>query len=180
MTGRSRRAYQPSGSIYWVFHSAAVIGGFTCSLDDRIDVVPVDWVARALVHLVCKPQLAFDAYHLSSGRETASGLAEIDEAIARGRKTSPHGKSGFRHLDETKLVEAVRAEREKFGGARPSVLGPALALYGRFASSGTVFDNTRALAEGLEPPPPFWSYADVCASSAEGISIAQQMEDDFK
>ena len=180
VVGHTRLGIRPSGSIYWVFHSAAVIGGFTCSLEDQVDVVPVDWVARALVHLVGKPRLEFDAYHLSSGLGAASVVAEIDEAIARGRKTSPHGRSGFRHLDEKTLIEVVRAGHGMFGRARPSVLGPALALYGRFAASGTVFDNSRAINEGIEPPPPFWSYADVCAATAEGISIAEQMEDDFK
>lgn len=180
VVGHTQLGVRPSGSIYWVFHSAALLGGFTCSLDDRIDVVPVDWVAKALVHLVAKPQLEFDSYHLSAGCGAASNLEAIDEAIARGRKTPPHGRKSFRQFDEMQLVKTVGVERMKFGGASPWILAPALALYGRFAGSGTLFDNTRSMAEGIEPPPSFCSYADLCASTAEGISIAQQMEDDFK
>jgi hypothetical protein len=156
------------------------MGGFMCALDDRIDVVPVDWVAKSLVHLAVKRNLRFDAYHLSAGESAASTYEDIDIAIAKGRKTAPHGREGFRHLDEKQLAHTVRMDRRRFGDANPRILAPALALYGRFAASGTLFANSRAVAEGIDLPPPFWSYADVCASTAEGISIARQMEDDFK
>ena len=60
------------------------------------------------------------------------------------------------------------------------LLSRAMKIYGRFAKSGTVFDNARTLDEGISPPPPFYSYADICAATAEQSSIAAQMEDDFK
>jgi hypothetical protein len=34
--------------------------------------------------------------------------------------------------------------------------------------------------EGVSPPPPFFTYAGLCAATAESTSLAAQMEDDFK
>jgi nucleoside-diphosphate-sugar epimerase len=180
VVGHTQLGVEPSASIYWVFHSAALIGSFTCSLDDRIDVVPVDWVARALVDLATRPDLKFDAYHLSAGNGAASKFEAIDVAIARGLNSAPHGRERYRHLDEKQLALTVFSERKKFGGASPWLLAPALTLYGRFARSGTTFDNSRLLSEGIAPPPSFCSYADVCAKTAKHLSIGKQMEDDFK
>ena len=42
------------------------------------------------------------------------------------------------------------------------------------------FDHTRLLAEGVPPPPRFTDYASLCARTAEGASIAEQMQYDFK
>ncbi|MBS0244364.1 MAG: SDR family oxidoreductase [Proteobacteria bacterium] len=180
VVGHTTLGATPSASIYWVFHSAALLGSFTCSLDDRIDVVPVDWVARALITLTTKPSLAHDAYHISAGDDASSSFASIDTAIARGRNREPYGRTRYRKLDEKQLVLTVFAQRKLFGGASPWVLAPALGLYGQFAKSDTCFDNARLLAEGVEAPPRFSSYADRCAASAEHLSIAEQMEDDFK
>jgi hypothetical protein len=180
VVGHTRYGTRPSGSIYWVFQTAALIGCCTCPLDERIDVVPVDWVANGLVYLATKPTLKYDAYHLSAGVQRASTFEQIDLAIARGRKTSPHGRSGYRRVDEEQLAKTIHRERKKFGGANPTLLSRAMLLYGRFASSGTVFDNARALEEGISPPPAFHTYADTCAATSEHSSIAEQMEDDFK
>ena len=43
-----------------------------------------------------------------------------------------------------------------------------------------MFDNRRTLAEGIQRPPAFYTYAGICAATAEATSIASQMEDDFK
>ncbi len=52
--GHTQLGTSPSGSIYWVFRSAQILGQSTCSFDERIDVVPVDWVAQTLIHLLTK------------------------------------------------------------------------------------------------------------------------------
>jgi hypothetical protein len=74
----------------------------------------------------------------------------------------------------------VRANRKRLGNANPWLLTHALNIYGKFAQSGTVFDNSHTLMEGISPPPPFFTYAGLCAATAESTSLAAQMEVDFK
>jgi len=180
VVGHARFGTRPSGSIYWVFRAASMMGRYTCGLDDRMDVVPVDWVAQALATLATKPVLQHSAYHLSSGRAQASTIEQIEAAIAYGRRVEPHGRLGYRRIDQAELTRAVFSERDKFKDTNLALLSKALKIYGRFAASGTLFDNSNTLSEGIAPPPPFHAYADVCASTAEHSSIAEQMEDDFK
>jgi nucleoside-diphosphate-sugar epimerase len=180
VVGHSRLGTRPSGSIYWVFRSTFLLGQFMCSLSDRVDVVPVDWVARALVRLATTHKLKFSKYHLSSGASGASTIEQIDAAIAEGIEREPNGRAGWRQIDATDLGKAVRAKGKSLGDANPWLLTRALNVYGKFAQSGTVFDNRCTLLEDIPPPPPFHTYAGLCAATAEATSIAAQMEDDFK
>ena len=180
VVGHTKLGTTPSGSIYWVFRSGQLMGRFTASYDDRVDVVPVDWVARALLQLVAKRELAHDTYHLSAGLQASSAISQIDASIAQGRKLPPNGAAGYLRVNNTELSAAVYAMRERFGDVKPKLLAKALCLYGAFARSGTMFDNQRTLAEGIDAPSPFFSYAHVCAATAESSSISAQMEDDFK
>jgi hypothetical protein len=43
---------------------------FMCSMEDRIDVIPVDYCADALLMLLNQP-LAQEVVHISAGRRTA-------------------------------------------------------------------------------------------------------------
>jgi nucleoside-diphosphate-sugar epimerase len=180
VVGHTKLGTAPSGSIYWVFRSGQLMGRFTAGYEDRVDVVPVDWVASALLQLIAKPKLAHNTYHLSAGVAASSGVGQIDVSIARGRNLPPNGADGYEQVSNSELSTAVYAMRERFGDVKPKLLAKALCLYGEFARSGTMFDNQRTLAEGIAAPPPFFSYADVCAATAETSSISAQMEDDFK
>ena len=180
VVGHSKLGTAPSGSIYWVFRAAQLLGSFTCRFDDKQDVVPADWVAKALVQLTLKPELWFDEYHLSAGQAAYSTIGQLDVAIAQGREVPPHGRHGFRFITPRELPKTVYEQRAKFGEANPVLLAKALSIYANFAESGVVFDNSRTLSEGIPPPPPFHSYAPECARTSEIASIAAQMEDDFK
>ena len=180
VVGHSRLGTMPSGSIYWVFRAAQILGKYTCSFDEKVDVVPVDWVADALVRLTFKNELWFDTYHLSAGESAHSTVSELDTAIARGRNTPANGRGGYARVTSSQLKKAVYDRQAEFGDAHPILLARALSLYSRFADSGVLFDNSRTLSEGISPAPPFHSYAAECARTAEASSIAVQMEDDFK
>jgi nucleoside-diphosphate-sugar epimerase len=180
VVGHTKLGTKPSGSIYWVFRSTFLLGQFTCSYTDKLDVVPVDWVARALVRLATTRKLKFSNYHLSSGERWASSIEQIDKAIAKGVRQAPYGRAGYRCVNAADLAKTVRAKRGRLGDANPWLLTHALAVYGKFAQSDTVFDNQQTLMEGIPPPPPFFTYAGLCAATAETTSIAAQMEDDFK
>ena len=180
VVGHTRYGTTPSGSIYWVFRSVHVLGQFSCDFDQRLDVVPVDWVARSLVSLMIKPELSYDTYHLSAGEQSFSTIAQLDIAIASGREVRPVGRDDYRAVSERQLTKTVYEKRKKLGDANPWLLSRALGLYAQFAESGVVFDNQRTMSEGIEQAPPFHTYAAVCARTSETASLAAQMADDFK
>jgi nucleoside-diphosphate-sugar epimerase len=180
VVGHTRYGTAPSGSIYWVFRSVQLLGQYTCEFDGKMDVVPVDWVARSLVGLMLKEQLSFDTYHLSAGDCSFSTIGQLDTAIAEGRNVTPHGPTGYKCVGDRELVKAVYDKRKSLGDANPFLLSRALAIYARFAESGVLFDNMRTLTEGIDAPPPFHTYAAICAKTSEHASLATQMEDDFK
>ena len=179
IVGHSRLGTRPSASIYWVFRAALLLERFTCAPDDHIDVVPVDWVARALVELATKPALKHRFYHLSAGPERASTFAELDAAIARGRGVPPV-RDRYRQVSADE-VAALRGEyTARLGPCNPLIMQRALKLYGVFASLNVTFRNEHMIEEGITPPPAFADYAGVCAATAEGSTIAEQMVADFK
>lgn len=57
---------------FWVFRMALMLRKFMCSLDDHIDVIPVDYCADALLYILEYPNLPDDIYHISAGEKAAS------------------------------------------------------------------------------------------------------------
>ena len=180
LVGHSTLGTRPSGSIYWVFRTAQLLGKFTCALTDKIDVVPVDWAARAIIHIALKDRLAHTLYHASAGPHHASTFAELDIAMAKGRGVPPLGDK-YRQASYEELAAMRDQYREKLGASlNPRIMQRAIKLYGVFAALNITFRNERLLAEGFTPPPPFAAYADICAITSEGSAIADQMTSDFK
>jgi nucleoside-diphosphate-sugar epimerase len=178
VVGHTKLGTLPSGSIYWVFRAANLIGGFTCADSDRMDVVPVDWVADAITRLAFKPRLKYDTYHLSAGTHLASTAEEIHAAISSGRGSGMN--ASFEQMTASQLSQRVRDLQKLFGSAQPRLLMRALSVYAHFAESGILFDNANTLAEGIAAPRSFHEYASTCALTAEQTDIGQQMEEDFK
>ena len=139
--------------------------------------MPVDWVAKALIRLALKRGLKRDVYHLSSGSGGASTFGEIRDALAVGH---PGERIAYQQVEGATLARQVLARKDLFHDVNRKLLARALCLYGRFAESGTMFDNRHTLDEGVPEPLPFAMYAGRCAATAEATSIAAQMEDDFK
>lgn len=54
-------------SILWAVPIMGAVGALPIDPEAHIDFVPVDYVARALVHLAIKPTLQHQLYHVSSG-----------------------------------------------------------------------------------------------------------------
>jgi nucleoside-diphosphate-sugar epimerase len=179
VVGHSRLGTRPSGSIYWVFRTAQLLERFTVAPDGRIDVVPVDWVAQALVELTIKPTLKHRFYHLSAGPDHASTFAELDAAMARGRGVAPV-LPRYRQATLEELDAMSGEYKARLGPCHPRVMQRAIRLYGSFAALNMTFINHHLVEEGIAPPPPFAAYAEVCARTSEGITIADQMMADFK
>lgn len=52
VVGHTHHGCQPSSSIFWVFSMGLMLQKFLCSMEDRIDVIPVDYCADALMMLL--------------------------------------------------------------------------------------------------------------------------------
>lgn len=178
VVGHSRLGCIPSGSIFWIFRMVHLLEGFTCDLDQRIDVIPVDYCAEALTKLLLKETLAHDLYHVSAGVDASCTFAEIDVELARGLGGTPLG-ARFRRVVADDLPQLARDLEERIGACNKRLMLRALRLYGYFAELNYVFDNSRLLAEYIAPPR-FSSYIGLCARTSAQIPIQQQMQWDFK
>ena len=178
VVGDTKLGCGPSPSIFWVFRMAQLLGAFTCGLDERIDVIPVDWCAEALVTLAIKPHLQHDLYHVAAG-EWSDNFADIDIALAQADGKEPWGPR-YRKVGR----DDMRALAEEFAShvpeAHPRLIMRAMRIYGGFAEMNYVFDNHRMLDEGVPPPPRLVSYLGTCLDSVRGRSMLEMMQSDFK
>ncbi|AXA24991.1 cationic peptide resistance protein CprA [Pseudomonas putida] len=179
VVGHRSLGCQASGSIFWVFRMGFALESFTCGLDEQIDVIPVDYCAEALIGLTLKPRLSHDLYHISAGHDSACTFAEIDKAFALANGAAPVGER-YRKIDVDNLKELAASFESRIGPANPRLVLRALRLYSGFADLNYLFDNRRLLDEGIAVPPRFTDYLDVCVRSSSGVSIATQMQWDFK
>lgn len=178
VVGHSTLGCAPSPSIFWVFRMAFALERFTCAPDERIDIIPADWCARALVALCLKPELAHDLYHVSAGL-ASNRFTEIDIAYAAASGTQPIAPR-YEQVAVDRLRELVPLFEQRLGRVNRLLILRALMLYGAFAELNYVFDNQRLLAEGIAPPPPLADYMAACVRTSEGIPMTEQMAHDFK
>jgi nucleoside-diphosphate-sugar epimerase len=119
---------------------------------DRIDVVPVDYVADAIATLHTKEAPLHDIYHLSSGVDSET-FREITTALAAGRgKRTPV----FAPEIEGASVTATNwlANRE----GKIGKLATLMKVFLPYLVWDTVFDNSRVTAEMGRGPVPFSEY----------------------
>lgn len=121
--------------------------------NDRIDIVPVDYVADAIVTLHQKPKPAHEVYHLSSGTGSQT-FRELAEALAaaRGRRR-PLFLPGL----ERPFIALVNALADRGGsiGYGASLLK----VFLPYLVWNTVFDNQRVVAEMGRKPAAFSAYS---------------------
>lgn len=177
--GHTQLGCKPSGSIFWVLRMVQMLGKFTCGLEEKIDIVPVDYCADALVKLALKESLAYNLYHISAGVEASCTIEEIDIPMAKARGVEPCS-THYKKVGQDEIMELAGEFKERIGPCNKRLVLQALRLYGGFAELNYVFDNERLLAEGIGQPPRFSSYVGLCAKTSENISIPEQMKWDFK
>jgi len=150
----------------------------TCDLDAIVDVVPVDYAATALLHILDATRLQHPTYHISAGRDYSSSFREIGRAFARalGEKRT----TDYRRVTYQDVAALQDQFTELFGPGNKRSMLAAARLYGTFAGLNTVFDNQRLLATGVAPPPPFADYLGVCVETSRDIPIGRQMMVDFE
>jgi nucleoside-diphosphate-sugar epimerase len=178
IVGHTRLGCKPSGSIFWGFRMADALRMVTCDVDAVVDVIPVDYTARALLSIMDAAELKHPTYHISAGRDYSSSFREIGHAFARALgETRPADYRRVTYQDVAALQDQFT---EIFGPGNKRSMLAAARLYGTFAGLNTTFDNQRLLAEGVEPPPPFADYLGVCVETSRTTPIAQQMMVDFE
>ena len=178
VVGHSELGCKPSTSIFWVFRMAHDLGRFLCDLDEAVDVIPVDYCAKALMLLLFKPDIVSNLYHISAGARSAT-FRDIELAMAKARGI-PSQASQFRKMTEQDIPALIPQFKARLGISNRRLVMRAMKLYGGFAMLNYHFDNRRLIDEGLEPPPPFPSYIKQCIDSTEGLPLLEQMMDDFK
>jgi thioester reductase-like protein len=119
--------------------------------NDRIDIVPVDYVAKAIAMLHQKENPAHDIYHLSSGVNSET-CRQITDALAKAGT----GKPVYVPWTAGTFNAMVNSLANRHGN-----IGHGAALLKVFLPYlywNTVFDNSRVVAEMGFAPAPFSQY----------------------
>lgn len=121
--------------------------------DDKIDIVPVDFVAGSIVSLHQKEKPLHDTYHLSSGTGSQT-FRELTTALAHAQRKS--GPIYVSRLERpfTRVVDLLANRRGTAIGYGASLLK----VFIPYLVWNTVFDNTRVVEETGRSPSPFSSY----------------------
>jgi nucleoside-diphosphate-sugar epimerase len=176
VVGHTQLGCRPSGSIFWVLRAVDALRFITWDARNRIDVIPVDWAATALEHLLFAPSLKHRRYHVSAGAQGSIRWEELaaEYARLRGEEARNDYESGsMRQLTVRRVAEALG------GNGHSRHMRLALDLYYRFCSLDLMFDNQRLLSEGVPPPPRFTDYMAKCVETSES-SIYEQMRIDLE
>jgi thioester reductase-like protein len=119
---------------------------------DRIDIVPVDFVADAVATLHQRERPTYEIYHLSSGRDSET-FTQLTDALAQAEgKRPPVFVPGLEALS-SKMVNALAGRAGKIGG-----FATLLKVFLPYLVWNTVFDNTRVVEEMGRKPVPFSQY----------------------
>jgi thioester reductase-like protein len=151
--GDSRRAETSQFDMVQAFDLLARLPVLPLRPHDKIDIVPADYVAKAIVTIHQKELAAHGIYHLSAGlgsqtyRELTDSLAE-----AGGWRRPVYAPSFGRPFSATVNWLANRGGAVGHGASLMKVFWP-------YLDWNTVFDNSRVVAELGESPAKFSSYA---------------------
>jgi thioester reductase-like protein len=121
--------------------------------NDRLDIIPANYVGEAIARLHLKRTPAHERYHLSSGRNSCTA-AQISEAmkpvLGRGLRFTPSLQRPF-HWTFRAMNRLPRGNALQPAGALMKVFWP-------YITYDTVFANERVSVEMGRPPAPFTSY----------------------
>jgi nucleoside-diphosphate-sugar epimerase len=120
---------------------------------DRIDIVPVDFVADAVATLHQKEKPLHDIYHLSSGT-SAETFVQLTDALSEAQ--GKRGPTFVPALEKptSRMVNALAGRAGKIGG-----IANLLKVFLPYLIWNTVFDNSRAVEEMGRRPAPFSQYS---------------------
>src|SRR5271170_2643383 len=151
--GDSRRPETSQFDMVQAFDVLARLPVLPLRPDDRIDIVPANYVAKAIATIHQKPEPAHGIYHLSSG-ESSQTYREITTALATAG-------GGRRPAFVPSLGKPFSATVDRLAHGSGSVGRGAslLKVFWPYLDWNTVFDNSRVVEEMGESPANFTSYA---------------------
>ena len=151
--GDSRRAETTQFDMVRAFVFLAGLPVLPFRPEDRVDIVPVNFVADAIVALHQKAKPAHEIYDLSSGTGSQTYRELTDALAAAQRKRKPIFLPGL----ERPFAAAIHVLANRHGklGHGASLLK----VFWPYLVWNTVFDNTRVVAELGCVPAPFSEYS---------------------
>jgi thioester reductase-like protein len=150
--GDSRRPETNQFDMVRAFAFLAGLPALPFRASDRIDIVPVDFVAGAIATLHQKEKPEHEIYHLSSGVHSET-FVELTDALAKAQgKRGPMFVPGLER-PSAKMVDALAGRAGRIGG-----LARLLKVFLPYLVWNTVFDNTRVTHELGRQPAPFSQY----------------------
>ncbi len=150
--GDSRRPETNQFDMVRAFVFLAGLPALPFRATDRIDVVPVDFVADTVATLHQKEKPDYEIYHLSSGTGSET-FSQLTDALSKAQgKRGPVFVPGLEG-PSSKVVNALAGRAGKIGG-----LATLLKVFLPYLVWNTVFDNSRAVAEMGRQPAPFSQY----------------------
>lgn len=179
VVGHSEEGCRPSSSIFWVFRMVLMLGKFMCSMEDKIDVIPVDYCAEALLLLTKRSKLTEKVYHISAGDTGSTQFVDIDKAMAAALNQKPI-YSTYQQVDYSELVKERRGFKTIYGPCNERLMLRAMRLYGEFSMLNVRFSNKKLLDLGMSPPPRFVDYISRCVETTRDVTIPELMKVDFK
>jgi len=151
--GDSRRAETNQFEMVRAFVFLARLPMLPFRPTDKVDIVPVDYVAEAIVTLHQKESPNHEIYHLSSGTGSET-FVELTDALAKAQgKRGPVYAPGLEG-PSSKMINALAGRAGKIGG-----LATLLKVFLPYLVWNTVFDNQRVAAELGRRPAPFSQYS---------------------
>jgi thioester reductase-like protein len=121
--------------------------------DDKIDIVPANYVGKAIVTIHQKPQPAHGIYHLSSG-EGSQTYRELTDALA-----SAGGWHRPTYLPSFGRPFSATIDRLSHGRGALGHGASLLKVFWPYLDWNTVFENSRVVGELGEAPAQFSDYA---------------------
>jgi thioester reductase-like protein len=153
--GDSRFPQTTQFDMVWAFAALARMPVLPFDSRWRADIVPSDYVGRAIAAIHQKPHPAYDIYHLSSGSASLS-YGEMTDALEAQGLRIPHLYLPSLKRPFTTLTTALAGTPRSWGLALPASL---LDVFAPYLFFNTVFDNERVKQELGEAPAPFTDYA---------------------
>jgi thioester reductase-like protein len=151
--GDSRRSETSQFDIVQAFDLLARLPVLPLRPHDKIDIVPADYVGKAIVTIHQREQAAHGIYHLSAGTGSQT-YKELTDSLAEagGWRRPVYVPSFGRPFSATVNWLANRGGAVGYAASLMKVFWP-------YLDWNTVFDNSRVVAELGESPAKFSSYA---------------------
>jgi thioester reductase-like protein len=151
--GDSRRAETSQFDMVQAFDLLARLPVLPLRPHDKIDIVPADYVGKAIVTIHQKERAAHGIYHLSAGTGSQT-YKELTDSLAEagGWRRPTYMPSLGRPFSATVNWLANRGGAVGYAASLMKVFWP-------YLDWNTVFDNSRVVAELGESPAKFSSYA---------------------